>query len=62
MTASPMGFPAGAVHRPAGDTDDHDVFDDGTLDVFLKKAGAQLWIQHDFIANATLKKAPGFYE
>jgi N-acyl homoserine lactone hydrolase len=32
------------------------------LDVFLKKAGAQLWIQHDFIANAKLKKAPNYYE
>jgi glyoxylase-like metal-dependent hydrolase (beta-lactamase superfamily II) len=32
------------------------------LDVFLKKTGAQLWIQHDFLANAKLKKAPAFYE
>jgi glyoxylase-like metal-dependent hydrolase (beta-lactamase superfamily II) len=32
------------------------------LDVFMKKAGAQLWIQHDFNANAKLKKAPGYYE
>ena len=29
---------------------------------FLKKTGAQLWIQHDFTANAKLKKAPAFYE
>ena len=32
------------------------------LDVFLKKTGAELWIQHDFIANAKLKKAPRYYE
>ena len=32
------------------------------LDVFLKQTGAQLWIQHDFSANAKLKKAPGYYE
>ena len=32
------------------------------LDVFLKQTGAQLWIQHDFNANAKLKKAPGYYE
>jgi N-acyl homoserine lactone hydrolase len=32
------------------------------LDVFLKKTGAQLWIQHDFNANAKLKKAPLYYE
>lgn len=32
------------------------------LEVFLKQTGAQLWIQHDFTANAKLKKAPGYYE
>lgn len=32
------------------------------LDAFLKKTGAQLWIQHDFLGNAKLKKAPAFYE
>ena len=32
------------------------------LDIFLKKTGAQLWIQHDFMGNAKLKKAPAFYE
>jgi N-acyl homoserine lactone hydrolase len=32
------------------------------IEAFLKKTGAQLWIQHDFTANAKLKKAPQFYE
>lgn len=32
------------------------------VEAFLKKTGAQLWIQHDFNANAKLKKAPNFYE
>jgi N-acyl homoserine lactone hydrolase len=32
------------------------------IEAFLKKTGAQLWIQHDFTANAKLKKAPEFYE
>ena len=32
------------------------------VDAFLKKTGAQFWIQHDFIANARLKKAPAYYE
>jgi glyoxylase-like metal-dependent hydrolase (beta-lactamase superfamily II) len=32
------------------------------LEVFLKKTGAQLWIEHDIIGNAKLKKAPAFYE
>jgi N-acyl homoserine lactone hydrolase len=32
------------------------------LEAFLKKTGAQLWIEHDIIANAKLKKAPAFYD
>jgi glyoxylase-like metal-dependent hydrolase (beta-lactamase superfamily II) len=32
------------------------------IDAFLKKTGAQLWIQHDFNANAKLKKSPGYYD
>jgi N-acyl homoserine lactone hydrolase len=32
------------------------------IEAFLKQSGAQLWIQHDFIANSKLKKAPRFYE
>jgi len=32
------------------------------IDGFLKKTGAQLWIQHDFYGNGKLKKSPNFYE
>jgi N-acyl homoserine lactone hydrolase len=32
------------------------------VEAFLKKTGAQLWIQHDITANAKLKKAPEYYE
>ena len=32
------------------------------IDAFLKKTGAQLWIQHDFLSNAKLKKSPHYYE
>lgn len=32
------------------------------LETFLKQAGAQLWIQHDFTAMARVKKAPAFYD
>jgi N-acyl homoserine lactone hydrolase len=32
------------------------------LDEFLKKSGAQLWIQHDITGYAKLKKAPEYYE
>ena len=32
------------------------------IEALLKKTGAQLWIQHDILANATLKKSPQYYE
>jgi glyoxylase-like metal-dependent hydrolase (beta-lactamase superfamily II) len=32
------------------------------VEAFLKKTGAQLWIQHDFTADARIKKAPAFYD
>ena len=32
------------------------------IEAFLKRTRAQLWIQHDFTANAKLRKAPAFYE
>lgn len=32
------------------------------LEDFLKKTGAQLWIQHDIGANARLKKSPLYYD
>jgi len=32
------------------------------IDAFLKANKAQMWIEHDAATNATLKKAPEFYE
>jgi len=32
------------------------------VEAFLKKTGAELWIQHDFTADARLRKAPAFYD
>jgi len=32
------------------------------IDAFLKKTGAQLWIEHDLATFEKLKKAPEFYE
>lgn len=32
------------------------------LEVFLKKTGAQLWIQHDLTAHNRLRKAPQYYD
>ncbi|MBZ5662806.1 MAG: N-acyl homoserine lactonase family protein [Acidobacteriia bacterium] len=33
-----------------------------SVDAFLKKMNAQLWIQHDIVGFAKLKKSPQFYE
>jgi len=32
------------------------------IETFLKKTGAQLWIQHDYLSTLKLKKSPAFYE
>ncbi len=41
---------------------DQTVASRAAVEAFLKKTGAQLWIQHDFNGNAKLRKAPSFYE
>jgi N-acyl homoserine lactone hydrolase len=41
---------------------DQTVASRAAVEKFLKQTGAQLWIQHDFTANAKLKKSPAFYE
>ncbi len=33
-----------------------------SLDTYVKNNRAELWIQHDFKANAALKKGPAFYD
>ena len=32
------------------------------IEAFLKQTNAQLWIEHDFIGNAKLKKSPQYYD
>ncbi len=32
------------------------------MEALLKEKGAQLWIQHDILADAKLKKSPAYYE
>ncbi len=32
------------------------------IEAYLKKTNTQLWIEHDFAANAKLKKAPKYYD
>jgi glyoxylase-like metal-dependent hydrolase (beta-lactamase superfamily II) len=31
------------------------------IEAFIKKTGAQLWIQHDYLANGQRKQSPAFY-
>ena len=33
-----------------------------TIEEYLQKTGTVLWIEHDFVANAKLKKSPSYYE
>jgi N-acyl homoserine lactone hydrolase len=32
------------------------------IDAFMKKTGAQLWIQHDYVANSKRKHSPLYYD
>jgi hypothetical protein len=32
------------------------------IEDYVKKTNTQLWIEHDFAANAKLKKSPKYYE
>ena len=32
------------------------------IEEYLKRTKTAIWIEHDFVANAKLKKAPGFYD
>jgi glyoxylase-like metal-dependent hydrolase (beta-lactamase superfamily II) len=53
-----------SLHRlPVAEFDkDQTAASRAAMEVFLKKTGAQLWIQHDITGNAKLKKAPAYYE
>jgi glyoxylase-like metal-dependent hydrolase (beta-lactamase superfamily II) len=33
-----------------------------TIETYLQKTGTMLWIEHDYVANAKLRKVPGYYE
>ena len=32
------------------------------IEDYVKKIGAQLWIEHDYAHHATLRKSPTYYE
>ena len=48
---------------PSGNTDkDQTLASRVALQEFLKRTGAQLWIQHDLAAMEKQRKAPGYYD
>jgi hypothetical protein len=32
------------------------------IEEYLKRTKTDIWIEHDFVHNATLKKSPQFYD
>jgi glyoxylase-like metal-dependent hydrolase (beta-lactamase superfamily II) len=47
---------------PVADNQQQTAGSRAAVDTLLQKTGAQLWIQHDILANATMKKAPLYYD
>jgi len=47
---------------PTADNQEQTAASRAAIDALLQKTGAQLWIQHDILANAKLKKAPLYYD
>jgi glyoxylase-like metal-dependent hydrolase (beta-lactamase superfamily II) len=53
------------LHRPPPDNENNvqqTVTSRAMIEKYLQDTKTQLWIEHDFVANAKLKKAPAFYE
>jgi hypothetical protein len=47
---------------PNGDNKEQTAASRAKVEDLLQKSGAQLWIQHDIVSNAKLKKSPQYYE
>ncbi len=47
---------------PNGDNKEQTAASRAKVEDLLKQTGAQLWIQHDIVSNAKLKKSPQYYE
>jgi glyoxylase-like metal-dependent hydrolase (beta-lactamase superfamily II) len=53
------------LHRPPPDTEDNvqrSAASRVMIEEYVKRTKTALWIEHDFVSNARLKKAPAFYE
>jgi len=54
-----------ALHRPPPDNEysvQQSTASRVAIEEYLQKTGTALWIEHDFAANARLRKAPAYYE
>ena len=54
-----------ALRRPPPDTEfsvQQSAASRVMIEEYLQKTKAEIWIEHDFVANAKLKKAPAFYD
>ena len=53
------------LHRPPPDTEfnvQQSAASRVMIEDYLKKTKTEIWIEHDFVANAKLKKSPAYYE
>ena len=53
------------LHRPPPDTEfnvQQSAASRVMIEEYLKRTKTEIWIEHDFVANAKLKKAPAFYD
>ena len=53
------------LHRPPPDTEfnvQQSAASRVMIEEYLKKTKTEIWISHDFVANAKLKKSPAYYE
>jgi hypothetical protein len=65
VTAYLIVHPRGTLLWDAGTIPDEDAQEAASkakVETLLKEKSATLWIQHDIIADATLKKSPAFYD
>jgi hypothetical protein len=53
------------LHRPPPDTEfnvQQSAASRVMIEEYLKRTKTEIWVEHDFVANAKLKKAPAFYD
>jgi N-acyl homoserine lactone hydrolase len=64
LTGDLYHFPAERTRHtfPIADKQEQTAASRAKIEALLQKTGAQLWIQHDIIGNAKLKRSPAYYE